>query len=234
MKKILFILAFILLSASLFSQSGNKDIEIRKASPTLKLNGTSAVINFYNGDITLTQSSNTLTLGGGNFALGSNSMTMTGSLAATGSRVLKGWFTDLEISSLPTIGGVAIHTNPTFTTPSLGVATATSIDASGVLESGANGGTNGQLKLFGSTSGDATIKTAAAAGASTIFQLPATNGTNNYILKTDGSGVTSWTENTGGSVTAAFIDTIRNSQSGVYNVLDYGATGDGSTDDATY
>lgn len=41
----------------------------------------------------------------GTVALGSGSITMTGSLAATGSRVLKGWFTDLEITNLPTING---------------------------------------------------------------------------------------------------------------------------------
>ena len=60
------------------------------------------------------------------------------------------------------------------------------------LSSGANGATGGQLKMFGSTSGDVTVKVAAAAGTSTIFQLPATNGSSGQLLSTNGSGVLSW------------------------------------------
>lgn len=67
-----------------------------------------------------------------------------------------------------------------------------SFTATGTLASGANSGTLGALKLFGSTSGDVTVKAAAAAGTATVFQLPATNGTNTYVLQTNGSGVTSW------------------------------------------
>lgn len=52
--------------------------------------------------------------------------------------------------------------------------------------------TLGSVKMFGSTSGDVTIKPAAVAGTATVFQLPATNGTNTYVLQTDGTGVTSW------------------------------------------
>jgi len=44
----------------------------------------------------------------GNVAVGTGSITMTGSLAATGSRVTKGWFTDIESTNLPTVGGTAI------------------------------------------------------------------------------------------------------------------------------
>lgn len=75
---------------------------------------------------------------------------------------------------------------------------ATSVTATGVMASGANGGTGGQLTLSGSTSGSCAIKVAAAAGTSTIFQLPADNGTNTYVLQTDGNGVTSWVAASGG------------------------------------
>lgn len=57
------------------------------------------VINWDNGDATLTQTGNVLTLAGADLALGANNLTMTGSLAATGARVTKGWFTDLECTN---------------------------------------------------------------------------------------------------------------------------------------
>lgn len=92
--------------------------------------GDGGVINFNGGDITLTHSANTLTLGGGDLALGANNITITGSLAATGSRVTKGWFTDIESTNMPTVGGTAILsslTAPQFTTIELGHATDTTI-----------------------------------------------------------------------------------------------------------
>lgn len=58
-----------------------------------------AVINFAAGDITLTHSANALTLGGGDLALGANNLSLTGSIGATGARVLKGWFDDLEVTN---------------------------------------------------------------------------------------------------------------------------------------
>lgn len=45
----------------------------------------------------------------GTLVLGANSITMTGSLAATGARVTKGWFTDLESTNMPTVGGTALN-----------------------------------------------------------------------------------------------------------------------------
>lgn len=67
------------------------------------------VINFNNGNVTLTHSAGILTLGGtATLALGSNSLTMTGSIAATGARVTKGWFTDIESTNMPTVGGTSL------------------------------------------------------------------------------------------------------------------------------
>lgn len=111
-----------------------------------------AVINWNGGDVTLTETANLLTfaaatsgytfndgvitanagitVGGGTLALGANSMTMTGSIAATGARVTKGWFTDVESTNMPTVGGTAILTSltaPQFTTIELGAASDTTL-----------------------------------------------------------------------------------------------------------
>lgn len=118
---------------------------------------------------------------------------------------------------------VAMQTSPQLVTPDIGVATGTSLDVSGVLESGANSGTGGQLKMFGATSGDVTLKVAAAAGTATVFQLPATNGSNTNLLQTNGSGVTSWV-----AIPAASTITVANEASDTtcFPVFVTAATGD--------
>lgn len=70
----------------------------------------------------------------GSVALGTNNITMTGSIGVTGSRVTKGWFTDIESTNIPTVGGVAILTSltaPQFTTIELSHATDNTLSASG-------------------------------------------------------------------------------------------------------
>ncbi len=58
-----------------------------------------AVMNFNNGDVTITHSADTLTIGGGDLALGANNLTITGSIGSTGARSTKGWFTDLQVTN---------------------------------------------------------------------------------------------------------------------------------------
>ena len=62
---------------------------------------------------------------------------------------------------------------------------------SGLLTLGAASGTNGNIVLNGSTSGSVTIKTAVVAGTWSMT-LPVDAGSDGYLLKTDGNGVTSW------------------------------------------
>lgn len=53
-----------------------------------------------------------------------------------------------------------------------------------------------QIDIPGSVSGSVLLRAADAAGSGTIFQLPSSNGSNGYYLKTDGNGVTSWASTT--------------------------------------
>src|SRR5579859_6261236 len=75
--------------------------------------------------------------------------------------------------------------------------------ASTTLSLGTSTGPGGIVLLYGSTSGSVSLQTAAVAGTSTIFQLPATNGSNGNVLQTDGSGVTSWTSAGTGNCTVS-------------------------------
>lgn len=60
-----------------------------------------------------------------------------------------------------------------------------------LVDIGLAGTTGGVMRLAGSTSGNVTIQTAAAAGAWALT-LPVDDGAANTFLKTDGFGVTSW------------------------------------------
>jgi len=105
MKKLVGILFLMFCMVSCFPQVTTRNIEIRKANPIFHLSGTNGIINFYNNDITLSQSSDLLTLAGGDFSVGTNNIFGTGTLGATGSRFSKGWLIDLEITNIPSING---------------------------------------------------------------------------------------------------------------------------------
>ncbi len=60
--------------------------------------GVATLTGGYASGAASTQTGN-LTFTSGNLVLGTNSITMTGSIATTGSRVTKGWFTDLEVTN---------------------------------------------------------------------------------------------------------------------------------------
>jgi len=89
----------------------------------------------------------------------------------------------------------------------LNAASANVISATATPTLGVNGGTGGALTFNGSTSGSVVVQAAAAAGTGTVFQLPATNGTNGYALTTNGSGVTAWSPAGTGTVTSVAAGT---------------------------
>lgn len=66
----------------------------------------------FNGTANITVSTATggFTVSGGNLALGANSLTLTGSIGATGARATKLWAADGEFTNLPTVGGAALKT----------------------------------------------------------------------------------------------------------------------------
>lgn len=60
-------------------------------------------------NITVATATGGFTVSGGDLALGANNITLTGSIGATGSRSTKGWFTNLEVTNAPTVGGSAVY-----------------------------------------------------------------------------------------------------------------------------
>lgn len=92
---------------------------------------------------------------------------------------------------------------------------------SAILSIGTAGTTAGSLSLAGGTSGTVTVQVAAVAGTGTVFQLPADNGTDGYFLKTNGSGVTSWT------VPAVLGLTVPGSDHGTSGTTIAGTAGEG-------
>lgn len=89
-------------------------------------------------NITVATATGGFTVSGGNLALGTNSITMSGSIGVTGTRVTKLWATDIESTNMPTVGGTAILTSltaPQFTTLEVGHASDSTISrvSAGVL-----------------------------------------------------------------------------------------------------
>ena len=125
----------------------------------------------------------------------------TGTLALAGNLSFIGAF-----ASVFSVSGAYTYTMPGASSTLAGLGNANSWTASQTFNAatssiylGANSGNNGVATFYGSTSGSVTVKPAAVAGTSTLFQLPATNGTSGQVLQTDGTGVTSWATAGGGS-----------------------------------
>ena len=75
--------------------------------------------------------------------------------------------------------------------------------------------TLGTMRLEGNTSGYVQIQPAAAAGSWTMT-LPSSAGTNNYFLKTDGFGVTSWAAASGSATPAGSDKQVQWNDNGAF------------------
>lgn len=80
-------------------------VAVNPATGAMLIDGASLYADLDTRYLMLDTSNDPLT---GTLDLGANSITMTGSLATTGSRVTKGWFTDIEITNMPTVGGTSL------------------------------------------------------------------------------------------------------------------------------
>ena len=202
MKKTILFTAILMLTLTAFGQSKIKtNFTIEKAAPTLYLNGTSAAINFYNGDLLLQQSSNLLTLSGGNLSLGAHSLLMTGSLGATASRLTKGWFQDLEVTNT-IIGRASWVTGLTLNSGTLTLQGGHALTFI----------TTGPTSLTFPTTGTLATNPMTTAGDVVfggISGVPTrlAGGTDGYIL-TMASGAPAWAVPTGGEYLAARVDSI--------------------------
>ena len=200
------------------------------------------VVNYSNGNVVMTHSTGVLTIGTGTLKITTPTNNTTSVVTIDGTQTLTNktitspfineavaltttatklnYLTGATGTTGTATTNIVYSTSPVLTTPSLGIATATSIDASGILETGANSGTGGQLTLLGATSGSAVLKVNAIAGSAIVFQLPSANGSNGNILTTDGAGVTSWAE--GG---AGVGDMILNTAQTVTGAKTFGTIG---------
>jgi hypothetical protein len=115
MKKVLLLFVCIMFAISIYGQTTTfrTDVILDKAGTVadrLYLTGTGSLVSFGGSNMSIIQSTGLLTISGGNLSLGSNSLLLTGSIGSTGGRITKGWFTNLELTNLPTIGGASLST----------------------------------------------------------------------------------------------------------------------------
>lgn len=167
------------------------DIWIYNSSDTrLGIGSTSQILQVASGLPAWVTMSGDITISNGVTAIGANKVTR-GMEAQGGAKSVVG-VTGNSTANVADIQASA--GGQVLTTPVAG----TSLVFSATPQLGIAGTTAGTLTIAGVTSGTCQIKTAAAAGSGTVFQLPSSNGTNTYVLQTDGSGVTSWVAAAGG------------------------------------
>lgn len=115
----------------------NKDLtSVTNTFPTFNQNTTGSAATLTTARTIWGQNFNGSANVSGTLAMGTADITSTGSLGATGARLAKGWFTDIESTNVPTVGGVALPTassTTTFTNKTLTSPIISSISNTGTL-----------------------------------------------------------------------------------------------------
>ncbi|MBI5734069.1 MAG: hypothetical protein HY973_03970 [Candidatus Kerfeldbacteria bacterium] len=193
----------------------------------------------FNGsaNITVATATGGFTVSGGALALGANDLTMSGSIGVTGTRITKGWFTDVESTNTPTVGGVALYgvgnafftvsgpatTAKTFTFPNANSTVLTSNDLITLAQGGtganltaSNGGilystaSAGAILAGTATAGQILRSGASAAPTWSTATYPATAGTSGNVLTSNGTNFVSQAASSGsltGIVSSDFVTT---------------------------
>lgn len=112
-----------------------------------------------------------------------------------------------------TIGGLPGGTNGQIqynNSSSFGGISAITTNGSNTMTFGTQQTTQGAIVLANTAAGSfaTTIQSSNSASAAWTLTLPTTAGTNNYVLSTNGSGVTSWVAQSGGGATGGGTDAI--------------------------
>lgn len=95
--------------------------------------------------------------------------------------------------------GTQTLTNKTLTSPIIGTTATFENNASAQF-----------FETTGNGSSKVTVAAPASLSSDVTFTLPTDNGTNGYVLQTNGSGATSWVAQSGGGVTASSTTTFTN------------------------
>lgn len=174
-------------------------------------------------NITVASATGGFTISGGDLALGANNITMTGSLGATGARLTKGWFTDLQVTNAivgsvtgnagtatalqnaRTIGGVSFDGTANITVAS---ATGGFTVSGGALTVGVSLSSTGQIILKNSTNTNTLTIQSGPTSASYTLTLPTAVASAGQVLTdVSGNGVLSFQTPTTGTVTAVSVVT---------------------------
>jgi len=126
-----------------------------------------------------------------NLNLGINDFLLTGSIGATGSRVTKGWFTNLEITNLPTINGALLVNTLPFSSyvPYTGASGTVALGVNGITSTGTFSTTGARIAKIWTTNIESTNYPTVGGNALNTLLMPISDSVNylkGYMSRYDG------------------------------------------------